>query len=108
MDYITFEARGRSVSDPEEIKTKGGAQGVKGSIAINKFVPKGDGLFETNTIFLNYECWDSDPETIKLRLAKGRTIKLTGEIKEDKWISSSNEKRKSVTLKVKTIINIQD
>jgi len=102
MDYITFEAQGRSVSDPVEIKTNSDAKGVKGSIAINKSIPRGGGKFESMTMFLDYEYWGIDLEEALMKLGKGNSVKVTGDLKEYKWLSSNNEKRKSITLRIKT------
>ncbi len=104
MDFITFEAKGRPVTDPVVIETKSGAKGVKGSIAINKLSRKVGNSFETKPIFMNYEFWDIDFEEALAKLGKGQTVRLTGDLKEDEWESPSGEKRKKIILKIKTAV----
>ena len=108
MDFITFEAKGRSVSDPVEINTKTGKKGVKGAIAINKLIHKGGGQFETKTMFFEYEYWGIDLEEATAKLGKGFPVQVSGELKDERWISNTNEKRKSVLLKLKTARRTRD
>ena len=86
---------GRLTIDPAIIKTEKGTSLCKFSIANNRYYYTNKG-FKNEVSFFNVVAWGYLADKFALHLRKGRHILLTGQLRQDSYLSKLGEKKQKV------------
>lgn len=110
MKFINFvRIDGNLTQDPEVKISKNGKTYCKTGICYNeRRMTKNDAnekKFENKPNFFNFTAFDHEAEYLK-SCKKGDLVTITGELKQDTWTDSNNEKKSSTVIVVNSIFKI--
>ena len=75
---------GRLTKDADLKSTAGGHSVSRFAIAVNRSVKKGDG-WESEAGFFDVTLWGRRAESLSQYLAKGKTVGVSGELRQERW-----------------------
>jgi single-strand DNA-binding protein len=94
---------GRLVKDPEVKVLANGAQISVFSVAVNRKYKNRNGEWMEETGFFDIEAYGKLAERIGSRLGKGYKVIIEGELRQNKWESSSGQKKSKVKIVARKI-----
>jgi len=89
---------GRLTRDPEVRFLPSGMQVTSLSIAVSRNFKDKNGEWREETSFFDVEAFGKLAERVGTQLSKGYQILIEGSLRQDKWESSSGEKRSKVKI----------
>jgi single-strand DNA-binding protein len=89
---------GRLTRDPEVRFLPSGIQITSLSIAVNRRYKDKSGEWREETSFFDVEAFGKIAERVGTQLSKGYQILIEGSLRQDRWESSSGEKRSKVKI----------
>lgn len=89
---------GNLVRDIETRYTKNGVPVSNGTIALNNSKRQANGEFENEASFFDFVMIGDRHEKIMPYLIKGKRIGITGELKQDRWITSEGKNRSTIKI----------
>ncbi len=84
---------GNLTADPEIKFTPNGSQVGNFRIASNRHWKDGDGERQEDVSFVDVEVWSRLAETCAQYLKKGRSVRVVGAIKQNRWTTPEGEHR---------------
>jgi len=88
---------GNMACDPMIRATPKGTAVCSFTVASNRFFRQGSG-FEKETCFIGIEAWGKLAESCGAQGRKGRSVRLVGRLKQDRWQGSDGKNRERVVI----------
>ena len=88
---------GNLVRDPLIRSTPKGASACSFAIASNRFFRQGSGI-EKETSFIDIEAWGKLAEACGAQGCKGRSARVVGRLRQDRWSNPSGESRSRIVV----------
>jgi len=85
------------VRDPLIRSTPNGTSVCNFTIACNRFFRQEAG-FEKETSFVDIEAWGKLAELCGAKGHKGRSVRVVGRLRQDRWVNSGGENRSRVVI----------
>lgn len=103
QDFFKVHYRGFVVSIPGVIAQTSGSTCLQLSLGGNHFKKGKDGSLSVETDYIDGTIWVDNENVKDYAFRKGTRVVVKGELREEKWVNATGEKRRKHVIKIKTI-----
>lgn len=89
---------GKLVKEPEIKHVSNGKTVCNFTVANNRYIPKDDGTFEQETMYIDCECWNRLADLAESKGKKGCSVRVVGRLKQSRWIDSTGQSRSKIII----------
>ena len=89
---------GKLVKEPEIKHVSSGKTVCNFTVANNRYIPKDDGTFEQETMYIDCECWNRLADLAESKGKKGCSVRVVGRLKQSRWTDSTGQSRSKISV----------